>query len=1151
MKANGSAGLLLCLGRDSILISSDQMHMYRFINALTIFWLLGASGFAETLTFVANPVSGNGWFNADNWFTTDAGGNLVSAGRPPQVNETAIITGTADLGMSGIRVQTLVLTNNAGVTNGTMAAENLQMFSGSSFSNAAVNVLTSMVVGGTNCSLSATKLTILVIAAGSIQPLAPAMASSLILSQGAMLQNEGALSLAGDSQILSGDPPQSELNISPGAILVSSNTCLIRGSATNHLILDNSGTVRVDVGTLTFTNGIDWQCSGGTGEFKAASPASLVLFNTPFSVDSANTILFTGPGTNQWLRGGQIDGVAQIGAIDPATQLPEPGNLRISDSVTGTGTVHITGTANVGGEVDWENGTLSVGDVEVDPGASLRIGGSTGTSRLLSGCVVNNLGNCTVWSGDLGFGQAGAFYNQTGGTFVVQADGMFTNAVGGGTLNNAGTFQKLSTGITQFGSATSTPGPDFNNTGLVDLEGGQLNLSGGSSSGEFHQATNSLLWFWGGTYSLHAGTSFTGTNAVRLSQGLTNATLLLNDALNIPQLEIGLNGIVDASPVAPATPTQFGNLTNHDNGLITNGTFQVQTLEMRDQSVIAVSTIQIGQSWTVSGTNCALSASTLTLPSGSSGVVKPVVPAAGATLLLMQGALIQLGGELALADGAVLTSSTAPQSKLVIQPGALLNSTNGSTIQGSTNDILTVDNSGTVRANAGIFTLANDLDWESSSGIGEFQASAPDAVLLFAGPLNVQSGVLFLFTGAGTNRWLGGGTIRGIAQVGAGGAGSQNPRTGNVEISSSFNGGGSVHVLGGTQAGVVNWSDGTMGMAQMNIDLGATLRMGGPNGTTRQLSGCNLSNSGSCFITGGDFALIQGATINNLAGASFVFQTNVPLNVLAVGSNVSFNNAGTLLSPSGTGVNSIDSSFTNSGKLEILSGNLVFNGPWQQTQGVTILDPGTTLVGTNLTILGGTVSGSGTIAGNLINSAGTISPGMTIGVLSTSPGESYQQGTAASLSVELGGALPGSQYDQFVVGGSAALAGRLVVSLANGFLPVPGETFEVLTCSSLNGMFAGVVGSAPPGTAWVARYSGTNASIVLVTGLDASHVSVSSGSFNLPINTTAGITYVVQFSDAFNPAAWQTIKTLSGDGTLQTVSDPVTGSQRFYRVLLE
>lgn len=60
--------------------------------------------------------------------------------------------------------------------------------------------------------------------------------------------------------------------------------------------------------------------------------------------------------------------------------------------------------------------------------------------------------------------------------------------------------------------------------------------------------------------------------------------------------------------------------------------------------------------------------------------------------------------------------------------------------------------------------------------------------------------------------------------------------------------------------------------------------------------------------------------------------------------------------------------------------------------------------------------------------------------------------------------------------------------------------------------------------------------------------SMSGGAIAIKFPTQSGYSYTVQYSDTLNPASWQTLTTVSGDGTVKTVTDPVSSSQRFYRV---
>ncbi len=1135
-----------------------QLHKLRLDRVTAVLgacWLLATAAWGDTLTFVAQPAAGGGldpsWFSFGNWFTTDSTGNLVPAGRVPLADESAIITGLVDLEATGVRVQTLVATNNATITNGTVAIENLQLLTGSSLNNSTVNVLVGLTVGGTNCTLNATTLSILGIASGTLQAVAPATASSLVLSRGSVFQSGGALSLTDRSQISGGGLPQSRLVIQPGALLSSTNSATIRGAATGHLIVDNSGTVRVDGGTLSCIDGIDWQSSAGSEEFRATTPSSLILFISPFHVDSGVTCSFTGTGTNRWLAGAGIDGIAQVSGIDSGTQLAGPGNLEILESLTGSGLLHFLGTTNQGGVGNWSNGTISLAGLSVDPGAALFIGGAGGSSRQLAGGAITNFGSCILSGGALSFSQGAVFNNQAGATCVAQADGAFSSSAGGGTFNNAGTFQKLSFGVSQFGVTNSGQGPDFNNTGLVDLRGGQLNLLGGVSSGEFRQAQGTVLWFWGGTYALNPGTTFTGPGAVRLFQGAAAAEWLVNDSIAVPQLELGANGTLDASGAPPGKPIQLGTLISHDNAVITNGTFQVQTFQMLDESLLALSLINVG-ALTVAGTNCTLSATTLNLQPGALAIFRSASPGAGVLLTLTQGAVLEDAGQLTLTDGSIIAGGSSPSSKLVIQPGAILSSTNSAGIHGSTKGLLTVDNRGTISVDGGTLTLGDGLEWQSSSGLGEFRAGAPNALLVFTGRFQVSSGVTSLFTGSGTSRWLGGALIDGTAQVGGVVSGSLPALPGNVAVASSLSGAGSVHVLGGsTQAGTVSWSNGTASLARLDIDAGGMLRIGGGTGTSRQLSGCVINNAGSCVVFEGDLLLAQSAMINNLVGGTFLLQTNVGLGLAPASGSGILNNAGTFLNSSPIGLSTVGADFNNSGKFEIISGTLAFQGAWNQTQGTTLVDPGATLSGATLKVLGGTLSGTGTIDANLVNTAGSVSPGLALGILSTSTGKTYQQGTSASLAVAVGGTVPGSEYEQFAVGGAASLDGQLLLRFVNGFVPQPGQTFTVLTCANLGGTFATI--TAPPlaGTVWVPRYNGTNVTLALADKANLARSSISGGALNLPVSTTPGIRYVVQAADELSPANWQTLTTIAGDGTVTIVSDPVTRAHRFYRVLLQ
>ena len=182
---------------------------------------------------------------------------------------------------------------------------------------------------------------------------------------------------------------------------------------------------------------------------------------------------------------------------------------------------------------------------------------------------------------------------------------------------------------------------------------------------------------------------------------------------------------------------------------------------------------------------------------------------------------------------------------------------------------------------------------------------------------------------------------------------------------------------------------------------------------------------------------------------------------------------------------------------------------------------------------------------------GVASPGGSPGTLSLGPSENYQQGVSGILQIELGGHNPGTQYDQLVVGGNASLAGTLELRLINGFVPQPGDQFQVLTCGSQAGPFSQINAPAVGGNVWVAHYSGTSVSVVLANQVKIAQPVLSGGKLSFSFNTTAGLSYVLQESDSLNPPSWQTLEEVIGDGGSKTISDPATEPQHFYRVLIQ
>jgi hypothetical protein len=112
-----------------------------------------------------------------------------------------------------------------------------------------------------------------------------------------------------------------------------------------------------------------------------------------------------------------------------------------------------------------------------------------------------------------------------------------------------------------------------------------------------------------------------------------------------------------------------------------------------------------------------------------------------------------------------------------------------------------------------------------------------------------------------------------------------------------------------------------------------------------------------------------------------------------------------------------------------------------------------------------------------------ITPGdsaISTGVLTDSG--AFKQNTGGSLDISIGGATPGSKFDQ-LNSSTANLAGTMNIKLINGFIPALGANFKVLNFSSETGKFATVNGLAINGSEHFAvTYQGTDVLLTVIGG---------------------------------------------------------------------
>ena len=213
------------------------------------------------------------------------------------------------------------------------------------------------------------------------------------------------------------------------------------------------------------------------------------------------------------------------------------------------------------------------------------------------------------------------------------------------------------------------------------------------------------------------------------------------------------------------------------------------------------------------------------------------------------------------------------------------------------------------------------------------------------------------------------------------------------------------------------------------------------------LDGHHLINQTTFTWYGVELVLSNGATFTN-NGTFNAYEDST----MSGGSDGRFINNG-LFRKYGTGTTTtINTDFEKNGVVNIVAGNLLFTGNLIYGNDITLeLGSGTFDTGETLILEpGAMLVGSGTLSSNLVN-GGTVSPGSSPGIINVDG--NYTQESSGVLEIELGGDVAGTGFDQLQISGAATLAGSLNISLIDEFVPSKGDTFEIITSTSLTGTF--------------------------------------------------------------------------------------------------
>jgi hypothetical protein len=839
-------------------------------------------------------------------------------------------------------------------------------------------------------------------------------------------------------------------------------------------------------GALTLENEQTTNMTPGSGTLTVASTGSLYLYGaTPTTLKvtggiansgileeyGGNTLAVTGGFTNQagadFVVGEGSGGAAASNDVASMPTLTNSGRLfigqgamltltnqanGITDVVAGSSLL-VGGTFNAGannglyklnsveGLLILDNGattsaTPGSGILTVASGGAVIVGGSPEAPENAAGRGAPNAGTTLTVNGSLN--NSGSLYagyydyvantltvsgvltNQTGGYMSIGSSYAFSgnaDTVDVATLTNNGSISVL--GYSGAGSGSVLTTGTLTNTGSLSIGSGDtLNLT---ASGTSTNSTN--IGLNGGTLEISgASVTLAGAGTITLSTSANSAAITGNGAGvvltsantiegtgTISGLGIVNTGTILANQSTPLTilPSAAGLTNNGTLSVLTGDTMQIGTSSGGALTNYANNTLT-GGTYTVGGT----------LEFGASG-----------TSIVTDAANISLTGA-----GAEIVDFAS---------------------QNVLKNLQTITGAGslTMGAKYGTFTTTGNFANNGTLTVGtgdKFIVDLSDSLTNFSG--STLTGGTYKISG--TLEFNGANIVTNDANITLTGAASK------IEGKSAANGLANFAVNNGsftlgskrsftTAGGFTNNGSLTVGAGDTFDVTGSLSNLAG--GT---LTGGTYNVSGTLAVAGDiatNAANITLASSSASFGALAGFNTNAAAGKFTLSGDANFSTTG--------------GSFTNAGLFTVSTGSTFTVGGsgfnFTQTGGTTTVDGTLTNGGSgSLNLNGGSLYGTGTLDYGVVDTA-TVTPGNS----STSTGKlgvdgTYAQSLGGALDVTIGGKTAGTQYDQLNVTGTASLDGTLNITLAAGYTPKVGNTFDILNASSISGAFTTINGLA-------------------------------------------------------------------------------------------
>ena len=921
----------------------------------------------------------------------------------------------------------------------------------------------------------------------------------------------GAQTVSGTGTIVMGDAVNNRL-INNNTVTTVGAGITVRGAGR---LLDNTGGL-VNQGTIIAEGGnalvIDPNGNGFVqdGVLRAAGPGGLQLINGTFDLNNpldvtAGSALFV---SGAILNTGTLDianGVAaniQSSTLSSMTingDVVQANNLTntITNGLTLNGTWSLNSTGNLtsllfsGAQTVSGTGTIVMGDA-----VNNRLINNNTVTTIGSGITVRGAGRLLDNSG--GLVNQGTIVAEGGNALVIDPNGLgfvqngVLRAAGPGGLQLInGTFDLNNPLDVMAGSALFVSGAILN-AGTLDIANGvaaniqSSTLNGMTINGDVAQGnnlTNTILngLTVNGTWSLNSGGNLTsllfngaqtvsGTGTIVMGDAVNNR-LLNNNTVTTIGTDLTVRGagrlldnsggminqgtiIAEGGNALVIDPNGLGFVQNGvlraagSGGLhLFNGTFDLNNpLDVMAGSALFVSgaTLDTGVLEIANGVVADIRTSTL----DAMTINGDVAQGNNLTNTILNG--LTVNGTWSLNSGGNLTSLFFNGAQTLGGNGTVILGDNGANRLINNNTVTTIDAGLTVR---GAGRLLDNLGGMINQGT--IIAEGGNALVIDPNGLGfIHNGVLRAAGSGGLH--LVGGTfdLNNPLDVMAGSAllvSGARLNTGTLEIANG--------VVADIRTSTLDAMTINGDVAQGNNLTNTILNGLTVNGTWSLNSGGSLT---SLFFNGAQTLGGNGTVILGDNGANRLFNNNT---VTTIGADLTVRGAGRLLDNLGGMVNQgtiiaegsnalvINPNalgFENRGLVQALgAGGIKSADDYRQTAGATVVESVFDITNRTLIVDGGTLSGSGTIIGDVDNNAGVVGPGSSPGTL-TIDGD-FTQGAAGELLIEIAGL---GDFDVLSISGSAILGGDIAVNLLGGYVPLVGESFDVLLASDINGIFA-------------------------------------------------------------------------------------------------